>query len=616
MKKSVMKKVLSFVLLVLFLSVSSIVLAIPSEPPVSDPNGPYTGNVGFPVYFDGLGSSDPEGSLLTYDWNYGDGSLVAIRVGPTPTHTYAAPGTYTVRLTVTDDFGNTDEMTTTADITRIDPEISCPVPSSSVDYSLTSCDESDFVDISGTGTEAPTASNSDDGGDIVPLGFSFGFYGDAKSEVGISSNGYLTFGPNLSDFSNDPIPTGNDPNDLIAPLWDDLSPDQGGSVHYQSDGSSFIAQWTIVPQFIINDENTFQAVLYNGSNAIVFRYGDFTPEGVAGDYTVGIENAAGTAGINISAATIQPGFCIQLTPSTPFPYLDIKPGSNPNCVNIRSGGVIPVTLLGRDDFDVYDIDIGTLTLGGETPLRCAYEDVYPGDGIVDLSCRFKKKDLTWPDFSVDPSNCALMTVYGDLLDGTPFEAVDWVCEAGGSFCENGTPTAVCNEETVEACCLPDDTCAELAPDECAAQGGLSHGPGSNCANVECGPPDLGACCLPDDECTEMLSEECFNAGGFLHAPGADCTEVYCPPPPDSGACCWPDGGCTEGSFDLCIGDGVPKVPGSECDIETCPQPSEPEACCWPDGGCTEGPPDACVSKGGFPNGPGSICELAECLDPN
>ena len=50
MKKSVMKKVLSFVLLVLFLSVSSIVLAIPSEPPVSDPNGPYTGNVGFPVW--------------------------------------------------------------------------------------------------------------------------------------------------------------------------------------------------------------------------------------------------------------------------------------------------------------------------------------------------------------------------------------------------------------------------------------------------------------------------------------------------------------------------------------------------------------------------------------
>ena len=54
------------------------------------------------VRFDGSRSSDPDGAIARYDWDFGDG---ATGIGPTPTHVYSKSGSYLVRLTVTDDSG-------------------------------------------------------------------------------------------------------------------------------------------------------------------------------------------------------------------------------------------------------------------------------------------------------------------------------------------------------------------------------------------------------------------------------------------------------------------------------------------------------------------------------
>ena len=79
---------------------------------VADAGGPYQGVVGVPVPLDGTGSSDPDGTPLTYRWNFGDGVEGS---GPTPAHTYQAAAEYDVTLTVTAD-GETASDATTATI--------------------------------------------------------------------------------------------------------------------------------------------------------------------------------------------------------------------------------------------------------------------------------------------------------------------------------------------------------------------------------------------------------------------------------------------------------------------------------------------------------------------
>ena len=82
----------------------------PNTPPVADPKGPYTGTTGQPVSFDGSASSDADGTIVAYEWDFGDGSTGS---GASPSHSYQAAGTYAVSLGVTDDAGLTSTASTT-----------------------------------------------------------------------------------------------------------------------------------------------------------------------------------------------------------------------------------------------------------------------------------------------------------------------------------------------------------------------------------------------------------------------------------------------------------------------------------------------------------------------
>ena len=88
-----------------------------NPPPLPDGgNTPPTAEITKPVSctglicnFDGSGSDDPDGTITSYDWNFGDGNTSSLK---DPTHQYQAGDTYTVSLTVTDDDGATDNTST------------------------------------------------------------------------------------------------------------------------------------------------------------------------------------------------------------------------------------------------------------------------------------------------------------------------------------------------------------------------------------------------------------------------------------------------------------------------------------------------------------------------
>ena len=172
-------------------------------------------------------------------------------------------------------------------------------------YVLSDCG-SGFEDISDTGELLEL---EDDDGEFVLFGFTFTFYDVPQIEAGVSSNGYLTFGDTIDDPNNAAIPDGREPNNLIAGLWTDLNPEEGGEIFVETRGSPgsqrFIAQWTDVPRSGEGDANTFQVILFESDNSIEIRFRTGTPQPDATD-TIGIENPTGDDGVAIDPGTINP----------------------------------------------------------------------------------------------------------------------------------------------------------------------------------------------------------------------------------------------------------------------------------------------------------------------
>jgi len=77
--------------------------AVNDVPTASFTASPSSGGTPLTVAFNASASTDPDGSIASYEWSFGDGQT---GTGITPTHSYLTQGTYTAVLTVTDDEGN------------------------------------------------------------------------------------------------------------------------------------------------------------------------------------------------------------------------------------------------------------------------------------------------------------------------------------------------------------------------------------------------------------------------------------------------------------------------------------------------------------------------------
>ena len=153
-----------------------------------------------------------------------------------------------------------------------------------------------------------------------------------------------------------------------------------------------------------------------------------------------------TLHLGAPAIDFQHGARVQSVPGPPptiTAQLDIKPGQCPNLHNPNSNGVVPFALVGSPTLDVRDIDLGSVRLGGFSPVRTSFEDVARAfsptpceciavgvDGVEDLALKFSAEDVISALGPTQPGGTGMLTVTGLLANGTPFEARDCLSLVG------------------------------------------------------------------------------------------------------------------------------------------------------------------------------------------
>ena len=160
----------------------------------------------------------------------------------------------------------------------------------------------DWIDAASGGTQATGVSGDDNFAGPFNIGFGFKFYENIYTQVYISTNGFISLGQGYDSFSNDEIPADTPPNNILAPMWDDLDvgSSNNGRVYYMTGsdaiGQYFVVEWHEITRRVggSSDLLTFEVILYETGD-IVFQYFDLN--GVLNEATVGIENADGSDGM-------------------------------------------------------------------------------------------------------------------------------------------------------------------------------------------------------------------------------------------------------------------------------------------------------------------------------
>jgi PKD repeat protein len=88
-------------------------LPVVKLPPLAVVTAPVTATVSQTITFDGSASTDNDGSIVSYGWDFGDGTTATGDIVP---HLYEIAGTYLVSLTVTDNDGLTTTVMASIEI--------------------------------------------------------------------------------------------------------------------------------------------------------------------------------------------------------------------------------------------------------------------------------------------------------------------------------------------------------------------------------------------------------------------------------------------------------------------------------------------------------------------
>ncbi|MCD6161320.1 MAG: immune inhibitor A [candidate division Zixibacteria bacterium] len=162
----------------------------------------------------------------------------------------------------------------------------------------------EWVDITGYGI--PIYDMGDDT-NVGPfdIGFEFPFYGNTFTSFNLCSNGWLSFTSSSTEYLNESIPNNDEPYNLIAPFWDDLTFTSGGELYYYTSpgGDSLIVSYINVQHYSFGSPPgpyTFQIILLDDGN-IIIQYADINNP--VNSNTIGIQNESASIGLQVAYNT-------------------------------------------------------------------------------------------------------------------------------------------------------------------------------------------------------------------------------------------------------------------------------------------------------------------------
>jgi len=463
------------------------------DPSASFEYAPSTPNPDDEIELDASGSSDPDGSIESYEWDTnGDGdydSYGDADDGPTTSVTFETGGTYTVRLRVEDNGGETD--TTTTQIT-----VENPAPTASFDFTPESPNPDDEIDLDASGSsdsdgtiesyEWDTNGDGDydsygDADDGPTTSISFDTGGTYTVGLRVEDNGGKTETMRTSIFVENPAPTASFEYTPESPNPDDeIRLDASGSS--DSDGTIESYEWDTDGD---GDYDSYGDVDDGPTTSVTFDSG--------GTYTVGLRvedngETVDTTRTKITVDNPKPTADISISPVPPHPDDEIRLDASES--SDSDGEIVsyewdtnddgeygsygdaddgPTTSIAYESGGEYRIGLRVTDNGGKTatdqfiitvknPGPTAELSVSPDEPNPDDEITLDASGSSDPDGEIatyewDTDGDGEYDSYGDA-DGGPTASIDY--EVGGTYevglrvVDNGGKTATLRREiTVE-----------------------------------------------------------------------------------------------------------------------------------------------------------------------
>ncbi len=274
---------------------------IGNQKPIADAGDNKAVKPGVQASLNGSASYDPDvtDTIVSYSWTQVSGPTVTLS-NPNfknPSFTPSIIGEYVFQLVVSDgvDISQPDLVT-----------VFCTYGSVPDNYGYSWVDSDSiggpvykWIDIQNTGILVPGTLNSYQAAfGPYSLGFNFNFYGNVYNKFYIQASGAITFDSAPLTYNNKTIPIPDTSNNMIAWFWMMHYLDEDSKIYYQQFGDYTVVQF-VDYEIDYGGSVNAEVILYK-SGKIVIQFNEFSSDAYKYQHTIGIENADGTDGLQVS----------------------------------------------------------------------------------------------------------------------------------------------------------------------------------------------------------------------------------------------------------------------------------------------------------------------------